>query len=144
MTSRNARLGGAVSHIGIVQNIYQAFGRRDVPPILEQLADNVEWEYGINSTNVPWLQPRNGRDEVAGFFQSLSALDIHKFQPHTFLEAGDVVVALIDLEGTVRATGRRIVEEDEAHIWHFNPQGKVSRFRHRADTHQHWAALEQH
>jgi hypothetical protein len=67
-------------------------------------------------------------------------LDIHSFQPKAILEAGPVVVALIDLDATVRRTGSRIVEEDEAHIWHFNPAGKVRRFRHRADTHQHWAA----
>ena len=132
-----------MSRIGIVQGIYEAFGRRDVPAILEQLADNVEWEYGVNSTNVPWLQPRDGRADVVGFFQSLADLDIHKFQPHTFLEAGDVVVVLLELEGTVRATGRRIVEEDEVHIWRFNAEGKVKRFRHRADTHQHWTAFEQ-
>jgi ketosteroid isomerase-like protein len=130
-----------VSHIGTVQGIYQAFGRGDVPAILAQLAPNVEWEYGINSTDVPWLQPRQGRDPVAGFFQSLAALDIQKFQPKTFLESGNVVVVLLDLEGTVRSTGRRIIEEDEAHIWYFDAAGKVSRFRHRADTHQHWAAF---
>ena len=130
-----------MSHIGIVQGIYQAFGRGDVPAILAQLAPNVEWEYGINSTDVPWLQPRQGREHVAAFFQSLAALDIHKFEPKTFLESGDVVVALVDLEGTVLSTGRRIVEEDETHIWHFDAAGKVSRFRHRVDTHQHWAAF---
>lgn len=55
MTRRSdATVGGAVSHIGIVQGIYQAFGRGDVPAILAQLAPNVEWEYGINSTDVPW------------------------------------------------------------------------------------------
>jgi hypothetical protein len=40
----------------------------------------------------------------------------------------------------VRATGRRIVEEDEVHLWHFNAEGHVQRFRHRADTHQHQTA----
>jgi ketosteroid isomerase-like protein len=48
-----------------VQNIYAAFGRGDIPAILERLAPDVEWEYGVESTNVPWLQPRCGRAEVA-------------------------------------------------------------------------------
>jgi hypothetical protein len=26
------------------------------------------------------------------------------------------------------------------HIWHFDAQGRVARFRHRLDTHQHWEA----
>jgi ketosteroid isomerase-like protein len=123
-----------------VQQIYTAFGRGDIRAILERLADDVEWEYGVNATEVPWLQPRHGRAAVAGFFQSLAALEFHRFEPKTFLESGSVVVVLIDLEATVKATGQRIVEEDEAHIWHFDARGQVCRFRHRVDTHQHRAA----
>jgi ketosteroid isomerase-like protein len=37
----------------IVQEMYAAFGRGDVPAILQRLADDVEWEYGVNSTDVP-------------------------------------------------------------------------------------------
>ena len=129
-----------MSHLKTVQSIYEAFARGDVPTILGHLAENVEWEYGIVSTNVPWLQPRQGRAEVTKFFQSLADFEIQKFEPKTFLENGDVVVVLIDLEGTVRSTKLRVVEEDEVHIWHFDAKGKVSRFRHRADTFQHWAA----
>jgi ketosteroid isomerase-like protein len=136
-----SRQGGHVSHVEVVQQIYQAFGRGDVPAILEHLAENVEWEYGVNSTDVPWLQPRRGRAQVPEFFQALAAVDIQKFQPKTLVEAGDVVLVLIDLEGTVRSTGRRVVEEDEVHIWYFDSDGKVVRFRHRADTHQHWVAF---
>ncbi|MBM3777634.1 MAG: hypothetical protein FJW23_05250 [Acidimicrobiia bacterium] len=120
--------------------IYEAFGRGDVPAILAKLADGVAWEYGVNSTEVPWLQPRRGRDGALAFFQSLSAVEITRFQVKTLLDSGPIVVALVDLEGTVRATGRRVVEEDEVHIWHFNEAGLVSRFRHRADTHQHHLA----
>ncbi len=50
------------------------------------------------------------------------------------------VVALFNVELTVKATGKRVVEEIQVHLWHFNPAGKVVRFRHRADTHQHQMA----
>ncbi|HKP29300.1 MAG TPA: nuclear transport factor 2 family protein [Gemmatimonadales bacterium] len=129
-----------MSHVKTVQSIYDAFGKGDVPTILGHLAENIEWEYGIVSTNVPWLQPRRGRAEVPRFFQALADFEIQKFELKTLLESGDVVVALIDLEGTVRSTKSRVVEEDEAHIWHFDAEGKVRRFRHRADTFQHWLA----
>lgn len=133
-----------MSSVGTVQGIYEAFGREDVAAILAKLASDVEWEYGVNSTDVPWLQPRRGRDEVAGFFQALAALDFHKFQPTALLESGDLVVALINLEATVKTTGRRVVEEDEVHLWRFNAAGEVARFRHRADTHLHWTAVDGH
>lgn len=51
------------------------------------------------------------------------------------------MVALFDLEVTVKDTGKRIVEQGEAHIWHFDDSGMVIRFRHCADTLQHAMAL---
>lgn len=127
-------------HIGIVQQIYAAFERGDIPALLEYLDENVEWGYAITSTDVPWLQPRRGRGEVPEYFATLDAFEFHKFQPKTFLESDGVVVVLIDVDLTVKATDERIVEEDEVHIWHFNSDGKVSRFGEKLDTHQHWAA----
>lgn len=126
--------------IEVIHRIYDAFGRGDVPAILAHLADDVQWEYGVNSTDVPWLQPRRGRQQVAQFFETLAGWQMHRFVPKTFLQADNLVVVLIDLEATVRATGMRIVEEDEVHIWHVR-DGQVVRFRHRADTAQHLRAF---
>jgi hypothetical protein len=128
-----------MTHTAIVQEIYAAFGRGDVPAILERLSPSVDWEYG-GTSDVPWLQPLSGRREAGKFFESLAAIDIHKFSPKHILEGDRIVVALVDLEFTVKKTGKRVVEEDEVHIWHFDPSGLVSRFRHRVDTHKHLTA----
>src|SRR5687767_12783417 len=101
-------IGGSVGYVDTVQQIYQAFGRGDVTAILNQLATTVEWEYGVTSTDVPWLQPRRGRAQVAEFFQALAAVDLDKFEPKAFLESDSVVVVLVDAELTVRSTGRRV------------------------------------
>ena len=130
-----------MNNVERVQGIYAAFGRGDIPAILEHLADDVEWEYGVDSTDVPWLQPRRGRAEVVKFFESLAVMEISKFVPKHVLSQGDLVVALVDLEAKVKATGQRVVEEDEVHIWYFDDHGRVRRFRHRVDTHMHWKAL---
>jgi ketosteroid isomerase-like protein len=129
-----------VSNSGTVQRIYQYFGQGDVAAILNLLAEDIDWEYGGGSTDVPWLQKREGRAAVGAFFQALTAMEFHRFEPKMLLESGNVIVALVDLEATVRATGKRIVEEDEVHIWHFGDDGQVTRFRHRADTYLQWAA----
>jgi uncharacterized protein len=129
-----------MANIATVQQIYDAFGKGDVPAIVGHLADDVDWEYGGDATGLPWLQFRRGRAQVPGFFHDLAALDIQRFQPTTFLESGNVVVVLIELEVVVRATGRRVVEEDEVHIWSFDDSGRVRRFRHRLDTHRFWLA----
>ena len=129
-----------MSNLTTVQEIYAAFGRGDVPAILDRLADLVEWEYGAGATDIPWLQTRRGRAGAAEFFSSLSALEIEKFVPKRFLEGPDLVVVLLDLEAKVKATGKRILDEDYVHIWYFDEKNRVTRFRHRADTQQHLAA----
>ena len=129
-----------MSNLKTVQEIYAAFGKGDVPAILDRLADSVEWEYGAGTTEIPWLKRRHGRAGAAEFFASLSALDIHKFVPKRFLEGPDLVVVLLELEASVKSTGKRIVEEDEVHIWYFDDKHRVTRFRHRVDTQQHLAA----
>jgi uncharacterized protein len=125
-----------MSNRATVQEIYNAFGRGEVPAILSRLAETVEWEYGSTS-QVPWLQERRGREGAAAFFSSLAGLDFKEFAPKTFLEGSGVVVVLLDVEFSVKETGKSVVEEDQVHIWNFNEQGEVVRFRHRVDTQQH-------
>jgi ketosteroid isomerase-like protein len=130
-------------HVTTVQQIYAAFGRGDVPFILALLADDVEWEYATFPNPVPWLQPLRGRDQVPRFFQTLAEMiEFHGFVPKLVVGEGPTVVGLVDLDATVRSTGKRVVEVDEVHIWHFDDAGRVARFRHRADTRQHAMALE--
>ena len=131
-----------MSNIETVQSIYAAFGRGDVEAILGRLSESVEWEYGTPSTDVPWLQPRTGRAGAAEFFGTLRALEFRRFDVKLVAESGSTVIALVDLEAVVTATGKTFVEEDEAHIWHFGADGMVSRFRHRVDTHLQWLACQ--
>lgn len=126
-----------MSNLSTVQEIYEAFGRGDVPAILSRLAESVEWEYGATSLDVPWLQARQGREGAAAFFSSLAGLEFSKFTPKTFLEGPGVVVVLLDVEFRVKATGKSVAEEDQVHLWNFNERGEVSRFRHRVDTRKH-------
>ena len=89
---------------------------------------------------MPWLQPRNGRSEVAGFFENLGALNFDKFVPKEILETDGLVVALVDVELTVKANGKRVAEEDEIHVWRFNDAGKVARFKEGLDSYAHHIA----
>ena len=127
--------------IETAQQIYAAFGRGDVPTILAHLAEDVDWEYGAFPNPVPWLQARRGRAGAAEFFQSLAALEFTHFQPLKIFGDADTAVALCRVEAIVRATGKRCVEVGEVHVFEFNAQGQVQRFRHAADTWQHAMAL---
>jgi ketosteroid isomerase-like protein len=130
-----------MSNIETVKGVYAAFGRGDIPAIMEVIADDIEWEYGMADTGVPWLRSRTGRDRAQQFFASLAAVEFHSFDPRVLLERDDVVVALVDVSFMVKDTGVVVSEEDEVHIWTFDADGKVSRFCHKLDTHQHWAAV---
>ncbi len=122
--------------------MYDAFGRGDVEFILQRLADDVEWEYGPVSTDIPWLQRARGREGAARFFSGVvQDLHITRLEVNSILEDGSTVVVLCDVEGTMK--GRHLVEEDEVHIWYFDDDGRVKRFRHRVDTHQLWMAYHE-
>jgi ketosteroid isomerase-like protein len=128
-----------MGNLQTVQEIYGAFGTGDVPAILSKLADNVEWDTDA-AGDVPLNKPRRGRDGVGEFFAATQLVDFTNFSPTTFLESGNVVVALIDVAFTVKATGKSMTQLDEVHIWRFDNEGKVASFRHRVDTHaQHLA-----
>lgn len=125
-----------------VEAIYAAFGRGDIPTILSALREDVKWEHDAADHGIPWLTPRQGRAAVGAFFEALRALDIRRFEPRRILTDGSMVVAVIHVEVGVRATGRSF-NDVELHLWTFDAQGKVARFRHVVDTHQHWLAARQ-
>lgn len=125
------------------QQICAAFGRGDAAAILQRLAPDVEWECGATENAAPWLQPRRGRDGAVAFFAALAGIDIHRFALKSLVASGPTVIALVDIEFTVKATGKRVVEEDEVHLWHFGADGLVQRFRHRVATHAHPLACAQ-
>lgn len=126
-----------MSNMKTLMEIYEAFGRGDLPAILERLSDSVEWEYGDTAAKSPWLLGRKGKEGAeAGLVATFTSMDVKNFVPKSFIEGDGVIVVLYDTEFVVKSTGKRVVEEDAAHIWRFGADGKVARFRHRVDSHQ--------
>jgi uncharacterized protein len=127
-----------MGNLDTVKEIYEAFGRGDVPAIIEKLDDNVEWDTESTVDGVPWMQPRRGKANVPAFFESLAPLTITRFEPHTFFENDNKVFVLIALGATHNASGKQYLEPNEGHLWVFNGAGKVTKFQHVADTALHW------
>jgi ketosteroid isomerase-like protein len=125
-----------MSNIDTVKQMYEAFGRGDVPAILDKLDENVEWDTDYDSPAAPWLEPRRGRDNIPGFFEAVATIGITKFAPHTFGADGNKVVAVIDIEADRQ--GKHYVIPNEGHLWVFNDQGKVTKYQHMTDTALHW------
>jgi len=133
-----------MSNIDTIKSIYEAFGRGDVAAILERVSPEVEWDYAHAAGDVPWLSPRRGRDGVKAFFGAAAeGITFEKFAVKEVFASpdGKVVVALVDVEAVIKKTGRRLVEDDEIHLWRFDDVGRVARFRHGVDTAKHAAAF---
>ena len=125
-------------NLATTRAIFDAFARGDVLFILERLAADVQWEYGVSATDVPWYQNRSGRDGALEFFQSLAAIEFKTFQVKHLLEnaEGTVVAALLDSDYVVRATGKLVSYIDAVMLFRFNAAGEVSHFAHRVDLSQ--------
>ncbi|MBL9014762.1 MAG: nuclear transport factor 2 family protein [Myxococcales bacterium] len=131
------------NNLTTIQNIYAAFGRGDVPAILEHITDECVWEYGLAPHDIPWLQRRTGRTGAGEFFQTLvSETEVKSFEVPSLLATDRLVVALVNIEFLVKRTGKTVRETDEVHLWHFDDKGRVIKFRHCADTLQHARALQ--
>ena len=126
----------AESNIKIIQNIYAAFGRGDVPAILEMLSEDVKW--GIvsgskASAGVPWHEQLRGRSNVSKFFIALAThADFTRFEPQAFVADDRYVYATISWDATYKKTGRRITTSG-MHRFTFQ-NGRVSEWVGLEDT----------
>jgi hypothetical protein len=120
-------------NVQTAQEGYAAFGRGDVPAILELLTDDIEWIEPGPPDIIPTAGTHRGKEEVGRFFATLGEdVEFHKFEPQEFIAQGDHLVVLISSDATLRRTGRKLTDH-LAHVWTFKG-GKVARFEIFQDT----------
>lgn len=125
--------------ISTVMSIYEAFGRGDVPAILDRLAADVRWDHGIRRTGVPYLREARGHAAVIDFFRALDdQLELRTFEVLSAASSGREVLTRVRLIGRNKHTGIEIPDVPEAHHFVFDDAGKVTQFTHIGD----WAAHE--
>ena len=134
------------NHVETISAIYEAFGKGDIPGILEHLDDNVRWEQwkdnSAQKAGVPWLQERIGKREVPEFFNSLARVQFREFRILSIMAGDNHVAAEIEVDVYMPDNDTHLRDE-EIHLWTFNDQGKVVRMRHYTDTAKHIAAAQQ-
>jgi uncharacterized protein len=115
-----------------VQQMFAAFGQGDIAAILQELADNVEWEQP-GPASVPTAGRYHGTEGVASFFDKVGQTwEFERFEPQEFIAQGDHVVALGYYLARSRATQRRM-EAQWAMLFTFR-DGKLVHFREYTDT----------
>src|SRR5579862_1691430 len=75
---------------------YSAFASRNIPALLEMLAEDVEWRFFASpETGTPYGGTFKGRQQVGGFFMKLAeSVEILEFDQREFLEGPGHVTVL--------------------------------------------------
>ena len=144
MTASTGRTRTTTGNAATVTELYDAFGRGDVPAVLARLADDVAWEDWRDNwaqrAGIPTMARRTGPAEVAGFFAINGTWTLHEFTVLDVIGDGRQVVAEVRAEFTMPNGGRWA--DEELHLWTFDESGRVVRFRHYLDTAKHIAAAQ--
>jgi len=94
------------TNVAVVQQAYEAFGRGDIPGVLDHLTDDVVWALQ-GPTTIPFAGVHRGREGIAEFFSLVGeALEYEQFEPREFVAQGDTVVVLGYERSLVKPTGR--------------------------------------
>jgi ketosteroid isomerase-like protein len=116
-----------------VASIYEAFGRRDIPYIINQVADDCKW-IGAGEGYLPAGGKYIGR-EAQQFFKRLDdCFDFTAFNPVSISNITDTeVVAFGNLAVNSKKTGKSSTTDWAMH-WKFNGEGKVIYYQDFFDT----------
>ena len=97
----------ADDNVKTVQTVYEAFGRGDLPTILDALTDDVDWASDAASTEVPWWGVRHGKEAVTDFFTRLAeSTELQEFTTLEMMGGGDTVLTVVRYRTRARASGR--------------------------------------
>src|SRR5690349_110383 len=91
-----------------IEAVYAAFGRGDLPFILQRVTETTRWDFSVARSNVPWHAPIKSREELPQFFQAFGEhVALEAFEPKAFVTAGRDVIVKLHLAYTVKRTGKR-------------------------------------
>ena len=112
----------------VVQEAYGAFGRGDIPGVLEKFDEGIEWD-------VPEAVPHGGhfegREAVGGFFAGLAERwDDFGIEIDDLVDGGDTVVGVGRAHGNLKGTGN--AEYGFTHVFTVQ-DGRVVRFHEYVD-----------
>jgi hypothetical protein len=118
--------------IETVQAAYEAFGRGDIPALLDQLTDDVEWTFD-GSTGDPYMRTARGKSDVTNWFAQVMSVDaIQAFEPRQML-AGPDHVTVLGWERTQALPAGGIFESSWVHVWQLR-EARIARFFGMFDT----------
>jgi ketosteroid isomerase-like protein len=119
-------------NVRVAEQTYEAFARGDVPGVLENFREDVEWRA---AEGLPWGGVHNGPNAVAEnvFGAVMAEVDGFALNIERFIASeGDIVLVLGRYSGKGRRGGKPL-DAAFAHVWELE-DGKLRRFLHYTDT----------
>jgi len=124
------------SNTKVVERIYAAFLRRDIPGILENVSDDLR-AFGIvseSAKDVPWHMQITSKKDVPKFFEALGAeCEFARFEARDYAAAGDKVYCTLRYDVTLKRNGRKLTVDNAMHRFTLKG-GKVIEWRGTEDT----------
>lgn len=127
-------------NVKVVQSMYEAFAKGDVPTIIAALDPQVEWweaENFIYADSNPYIGPDAVLKGV--FMRIAEEWDGFAVAPKELLDAGDTVIGHGYYSGAYKKNGEK-VRAQFAHFFTFR-DGKVAKFQQYTDTAQFLRAV---
>jgi ketosteroid isomerase-like protein len=117
--------------VDVVRAAYHAFGRRDIPAIVNLLSDDVDWRF-----TGPQRLAYTGRfkkPQIAQWFADVAAADdVQAFEPREFMPGG-AHVTVLGWERCAAIPSGKVFETEWVHVFTVQ-HGKITRFWGIYDT----------
>jgi uncharacterized protein len=125
-----------MSNVQMMRDLYEAFGRGDVPTVLGAMDPAIEWREAEGNPYQPSGKAWQGPDAIVQnlFMRLATEWDGFTVHPGVFHDAGDAVVVEARYTGTYKQTGRKL-DAQVCHVW-TTREGKVIGFQQYVDTAQ--------
>jgi ketosteroid isomerase-like protein len=102
-----------------VKAMYNAFGKGDIPFILEHVSENFTWQDPSNSSIIPFGGKFHSKSGMLEFFTQLGgSVDTTLFEINEYISADNKVVAIGRHGFTCKRTGKSAIL-DFSMIWRF-------------------------
>jgi ketosteroid isomerase-like protein len=129
----------AANHSAAITKIYAAFANGDMPAVLGAMTTHFRW---TEPEGNPYAGTYVGPDAVLkGVFMKLGTeWDAFAVAPQEFIAEADTVVALGEMSGTYKATGKSF-KTPFVHVWKFDAD-RLQSFTAHMDTLIYQRALQ--
>ena len=123
-----------MDNLSVVKNLYDAFGRGDIPTVLGAMSPHIHWHQAESNPYMPSGDAWVGPDAVLNnlFIRLGAEWDGFTVHPKSFHNAGGSVIVEARYSGRYKATGKKM-DTQVCHVFDIK-DGKVTRFQQYADT----------